>query len=208
MWKRLRAWVSRRRIDFVYIVLVVAGIFAVYFLLTYGEQTAVDFMVSFTAGILGIMAGLSLDRVKEQVKDDRTKKDFLVLMRNELMEIRSSIPPQKKIPLILKTLTKTPLVIHSDVWHSFVASGLMRLLSAEQVTKLSSVYKFVEATRYEAEWIRRVIEESESIPDDMKAEKEVLNRRYDTLQRVYDKRGKQLTEEIDKILKEAWLSQI
>jgi hypothetical protein len=166
----------------------------------------VDFVVSFSAGLLGIVAGLSMDGALERAKDNRTKEDFLALMRNELIEIRGRIPPQTKTPLVLSQLTKIPLMLYPEVWDSFVASGLMRLLSAEQVTKLSSVYKFVKATQYDAEWVRQNVEEFESLPDKMKAEKEILNRRYKFLQESYDRRGEQLTKDIDKLLEETWWS--
>jgi len=115
------------------LVLIVSLLIAIYFFAFYGKETFVDFLVSWSAGILGIMPGFTLDRKREQTKDDRVKKDFLALMRNELKEIRGKIPPQTTIPSML----------YPEVWDSFVSSGLMRLLSAEQVTKLSSAYRFV-----------------------------------------------------------------
>lgn len=193
--KRIRAWISRRRLESYNLVLIVSLLIAIYFFALYGREAFIDFIVSWSAGILGIMAGLSLDRVREQAKDNRDKKDFLVLMRNELTEIRKNIPPQRKVPLML----------YPEVWDSFVSSGLMRLLSAEQVTKLRSVYKFVKGTQYEAEWVRRRVEEHEGLPDTMKSEKEFLKRRCMFLQASYEGHGKELTEEIDKILEEPWL---
>ena len=192
---RIRAWLSRRKLDLYDSVLIVGVAIALYLFAVYGEATFLDFLVSFVAGILGIIAGLGLDRRNEQRMDNRVKNDFLALMRNELTEIKGKIPPQ----------TKTPVMLYPEVWDSFVASGLMRMLSAEQVTKLSSVYRFVKGTRYEAEWVRRRVEEHEGLPDTMKAEKEFLHRRCTFLQESYERHGKQLTKEIDEILKETWL---
>jgi hypothetical protein len=192
---RIKAWISRRRPQSYDLVLIVSLFIAVYFLIFYGRETFVDFLVSFSAGILGIVAGFTLERRREQTKDDQTKKDFLNLMRNELTEIKGKIPPQTKIPLML----------YPEVWDSFVSSGLLRLLSAEQVTKLSSVYRFIKGFQYEAEWVRRVVEEYESIPDTMRAEKETSNRRYRLLQDAYERHGIQLSQAIEKILGEKWL---
>lgn len=194
--KRIRIWLSRRRPESYNLVLIVSGLIAIYFFAFYGKEIFVNFLVSWSAGILGIMAGFTLDRRREQTKDDRIKKDFLALMRNELTEIRGKIPPQ----------TKTPLMLYPEVWDSFVSSGLMRLLSAEQVTKLSSVYRLIKGTQYEAEWVRRVVEEHSSVPEFEKQKKEFLLERYKFLQDSYVRHGTQLSEEIEKILAEKWWS--
>ena len=176
------------------VLLIVAFLFFFFFLVVNGLQTALDFWVSWMAGILGIMTGFALDRKFEQTRDERVKNDFLALMRNELTEIRGKIPPQTKIPLML----------YPEVWDSFVSSGLIRLLSSEQVTKLSNVYKTIKGTQYEAEWVRRLVEKAECTPDIEKEKKERVIARYNFLQNSYVGHGKQLTEEIERTLAEKW----
>lgn len=191
--KRLTAWLSRRKPENYSVVLIVTLFIAVYFFAVYGKETFLSFIISWSAGILGIMAGFTLDRKREEIKDDRVKKDFLVLMRDELTEIKSKIPPQKKIPVML----------YPEVWDSFVASGLMRLLSAEQVTKLSSVYRFVKDFQYETEWLRQIEEETSTLSD-LVDTKQLLKERHKRLEEKYIRNGTRLSEEIDKIIEEKW----
>jgi len=193
--KQIRTWLSKH-LEGYNLVLMVSFLIAISISALYGREAFVSFVVSWSAGILGIMAGFALDRRREENKDDRVKKDFLALMRNELTEIRGKIPPQNK----------TPVMLYPEVWDSFVSSGLMRLLSVEQVTKLSSVYRFIKRTQYEAEWVRRVVEEHSGVPDIQRERQDSLLERYKFLQDGYVRHGKQLSEEIEKILGEKWWS--
>lgn len=178
------------------IVLVGTVVVFLVFLVFYFYTVFTDFLASWVAGLLGILTGFALDRRIEQTKEVRVKNDFLALMHNELKEIKGEIPPQ----------TNTPLMLYPEVWDSFVSSGLMRMLSAEQVTKLSSVYRFIKRTQYEAEWVRRVVEEHSSVPDFEREKKEFLLVRYKFLQDAYERHGKQLSQQIEKILEEKWWS--
>lgn len=194
---RIETWLLNLRTEDIVVMFIVGSTILIYGLfLLYPFTVFLSFLTSWSAGLLGILTGFALDRKIEGVKENRVREDFLALMRNELTETKGKIPPQ----------TKTPVMLYPEVWDSFVASGLMRLLSAEQVVKLSSVYRFVKGTQYEAEWVRRRVEEHESIPDTMRAEKETSYRRYRLLQDAYERHGNQLSQQIEKILGEEWLS--
>jgi len=193
--KRLGTWFFNLRIEDTVVMLIVGSTILVYAVfLLYPITVFFSFLTSWSAGLLGILMGFALDRKIEHVKDDRVRKDFLALMRNELTEIRGKIPPQ----------TKTPLMLYPEVWDSFVSSGLMRLLTAEQVAKLSNVYRLVKGTQYEAEWVRQIVEELSRVPDVEKDEKQFLKERYILLRETYLRNGARLSEEIEKILKEEW----
>jgi len=99
--------------------------------------------------------GFAFDRKIERIKDNGVKRDFLGLIHDELMEIKGKIPPQ----------TKSVLMLYPDIWNSVISSGVIRLLSSEQVTRLSKVYKSIKGTQYEAEWVRRAVEEFNSVPE-------------------------------------------
>jgi hypothetical protein len=172
------------------LLIVLVGTVVVFFIFTvfYGLTVLLDFIVTWGAGLLGILTGFAMDRMIEQTKEEQVKKDFLTLIHDELVEIKGKIPPQ----------TQTPYMLYPEIWDSFVSSGLIRLLSSEQVKKLSSVYKFIKGTQYEAEWVRRAVEDVE------REHKASSLERYKSLQVAYFERGTQLSQEIEKLLKEKW----
>lgn len=194
--KRIKMWLSKAKPeDIALLIVVIATIFAyTLFLVFYSSAVFFSFLTSWTAGISGILIGFALDRRIERAKDDRIKRDFLKLIHNELIEIRGKIPPQ----------TKSVLMLYPDVWVSLISSGVVRLLSPEQVTKLSKVYKSIEGTQYEAEWVRRAIEEFNNVPESEDERRQWLRNRYQVLWDRHLERGKELSKEIGDLIQEKW----
>ena len=164
------------------------------FFFFYSATTFLSFLTSLSAGILGILIGFALDRKIERIKHNRVKRDFLTLIHDELTEIKGKISPQ----------TKSVLMVYPDVWDSLISSGVIRLLSSEQVTRLSKVYKSIKGTQYEAEWVRRAIEEYNNVPPSEKERRQWLKNRFSELWLRHNERGKGLSKEIEDILKEKW----
>jgi hypothetical protein len=148
---------------------------------------------SLFAGIFGIIIGFQLDRISDKNKDFQTKNDFLNLIHEELTEIRKKVYPQ----------TRETYILYTDVWDSAVSSGVIRLLSTEQVGALSKIYKSIKGTSYEAEWVRRDFEELQGLPDDSSSKIPVLIKCIGVRDRHYE-RMENLSKEIDGILKKGW----
>jgi hypothetical protein len=154
----------------------------------------VSFLSGLLAGVLGILVGFSLDRASEEDKDNQIKDEFLKLIHEELTYIRSIIYPQ----------TGRVNLLYTDIWDSVVSSGILRLLTTDQVRKLSQVYKDIKGASYEAEWIRRNSEEFDSLPDDEVGYKvAVLKKMADNVTR-HKKRMEDISIKIDEVLKEDW----
>lgn len=77
------------------------------------------------------------------------------LIHDELIEIKKSIHPQ----------ANEIYLFYTDIWDSVVSSGMVRLLTTDQVTKLSKVYKSIKGVSYETQWVRRDYEELQSTPN-------------------------------------------
>ena len=154
-----------------------------------------SFLTGLLAGIFGILIGFTLDRISDIDKDNQTKEVFLKLIRDELNEIKSLISPQRKGVYLLLT----------DIWDSIIASGIIRLLSPDQVTKLAGVYKQIKGVSYEAVWIRNNSEEWEGIPDTETAKKASAKKRLDNNFDHHKIRMENLSKQIDDVLKEKWL---
>ncbi len=155
-----------------------------------------DGLISFSslfAGIFGIVIGFQLDRISDRNKDSQTKADFLNLIHEELTEIRNMVYPQ----------TKETYILYTDVWDSAVSSGIIRLLSTEQVGTLSKIYKSIKGTSYEAEWVRKDYEELSGLPDDSSAKRPVLKKCNGVRDRHYERMAS-LSKEIDKVLMKEW----
>jgi hypothetical protein len=171
-----------------------SSLIIIYFLVFFRYPEVFAFLSGLTAGIFGILIGFSLDRVSDVDKDNQTKNDFLNLIREELTDIKNSIYPKENRTLILYT----------DIWDSMISSGVIKLLTTKQVTKLSRLYKSIKGASYEAQWIRRNSEELDSLtygkaePQVAVAEKLMKN------VVIHKRRLENITEEIDKVLKEDW----
>lgn len=175
------------------VIMVTLFVYFVFFFF-YSATTFLGFLTSFVAGVLGILIGFGLDRKIEQRKNNRIKRDFLPLIHYELTEIKGKIYPQ----------TETVNMLYPEIWDSLISSGVIRLLSSEQVTKLSKVYRFIKGTQFEAEWVRRAIEEYNNVPPAEKERRQWLKNRFSELWLRHNERGKGLSKEIEDILKEKW----
>ncbi|MGD0644186.1 MAG: hypothetical protein ABSA75_04710 [Candidatus Bathyarchaeia archaeon] len=153
-----------------------------------------DFLSGLLAGIFGILIGFSLDRVSEVDKDSQTKDDFLNLIREELTDTKNSIYPQKEGVYILYT----------DIWDSVISSGVIRLLTTEQVSKLSRVYKAIKGASYEAEWIGRNSEELDSLHYDKVRSRAAVTEKLAINIVHHNKRMEDISKMIDEVLREEW----
>jgi hypothetical protein len=158
------------------------------------RSDVLSFAIGLLAGIFGILIGFSLDRFSDEQKDIQTKNDFLNLIQEELRDIKSKIYPQ----------TRSVYLLYTDIWDSMISSGVIKLLTSQQVTELSSVYKFIKGTSYEAEWVRQDFEELESIPQNKKDEIECVNKKCVGLMEGHIKRMNELNKQIDEVLKKEW----
>ncbi len=171
-------------------VTVIIYIFFVFFLGSPG------FLSELFAGILGILIGFSLNRRIDARKDEQDKKDLLRDLRDELEETKRKIFPQ----------TESVLMLYPETWDSATSSGRIRVLNSEQVRKLSKVYRDIKGTQYEGEWVRRAVEEFNNVPETEKERRKWLEKRYSDLWARQLERGKELSVEIEEILKEKWWS--
>ena len=153
-----------------------------------------DFLSGLLAGIFGILIGFSLNRVSEMNKSNQAKNDFLNLMREELTDIKNSIHPQKE----------GVHVLYTDIWDSMISSGVIRLLTTEQVTKLSRVYKSIKAVSYEAEWVGRNSDELDNLHYDKVSSRVVVTEKL-AFNLIHHKNHMEiLSKMIDEVLKEEW----
>jgi hypothetical protein len=176
------------------LIIVISGMEFLYILGFFLYSEVFAFLSGLLAGIFGIIIGFSLDRISDVDKDNQTKDDFLNLIREELTDIKNSIYPKENRVLILYT----------DIWDSVISSGVIRLLITEQVLKLSRVYKSIKGASFEAEWIRRNSEELDSLIYDKADTKVAVSEKMINNVVRHKRRMENITEEIDKVLKEDW----
>jgi hypothetical protein len=155
---------------------------------------AFGFLSGLLAGIFGILIGFSLERVSETNKANQTKNDFLNLIREELTGTKNSIYPQKE----------GVHVLYTDIWDSVISSGVIRLLTTEQVTKLSRVYKSIKVVSYEAEWIGRNSDELDTLHYDKVSSKVAVTEKLSINLIHHKKHMEILSKMIDEVLKEEW----
>jgi hypothetical protein len=153
-----------------------------------------DFLSGLLAGIFGILIGFSLNKVSEVNKSNQTKNDFLNLIREELTDTKKNIYPQKEGVHILYT----------DIWDSIISSGVIRLLTTEQVTKLSRVYKSIKVVSYEAEWVGRNSDALDSLHYDKVSSREAVTEKLSFNLVHHKKHMEILNGMIDEVLKEDW----
>lgn len=155
-----------------------------------------DFLSGLLAGIFGILIGFSLNKVSEINKSNQTKNDFLNLIREELTDTKKSIYPQKEGVHILYT----------DIWDSIISSGVIRMLTTEQVTKLSRVYKSIKVVSYEAEWVGRNSDALDSLHlhYDKLSSREAVTEKLSFNLAHHKKHMEILNGMIDEVLKEDW----
>lgn len=195
--KRSRVVAVLKRLSWVFV-----GLFILVFLVVlFGalgfipSPEVFDFLSGLLAGIFGILIGFSLDRVSDVEQDIQTKNDFLNLLREELADIKNSIYPQKE----------GVYVLYTDIWDSVISSGVIRLLTTEQVTKLSRVYKAIKSASYEAGWIALHSEELDSIHiDKTRSRTASVSEKLAVNLTHHNKRMENIGKMIDEVLKEAW----
>ena len=153
-----------------------------------------SFLTGLLAGIFGILIGFSLDRVSEVDKDNQTKTDFLNLIREELTDTKNNIYPQKKETYILYT----------DIWDSMISTGVIRLLTTQQVTKLSKVYKSIKGASYEAEYFRRNSKENDRLIKANLLPRAAVTEKTLTSLIELKERMEDISKMIDDVLKEDW----
>jgi|SRR5208283_4138609 len=179
-----------------FIVVFVIGFFGILGFIPSSE--VFDFLSGLLAGIFGILIGFSIDRSSDVNKDNQTKDDFLNLIREELTDTKNSIYPQKEGVYILYT----------DIWDSVISSGVIRLLTTEQVTKLSRVYKSIKSASYEAEWIGLNSEDLDSLHYDKTRSKVAVTEKLAINLTHHNKRLENIGKMIDEVLKEDWWNKI
>lgn len=148
----------------------------------------------FAVTFLGVFLAFGLDRTIDWWKNRGAKNDLLRDLHDELETTKNKIPPQ----------TKDVLMLYPEVWDSTISSGQIRLLNSEQVKKLTVLYREIKGTQYEAEWVRRAVEEFNNVPENEKSRRDWLKNRYKLLWRRQTARGGGLTEKIEAILQEKW----
>ena len=159
----------------------------------YGYSNFVEFLILFSAGFLGILVSLTLNESMETGKDKRIARDFLNLIHMELAEIKNDVDTKKSHVFI----------VYTYIWDSMVSSGLLRLLTSDQVGKLSVLYKEIKGASYESERVNHIYEE---LKNAMMRTPEVLNALPIAEKNVAENRscvGK-LSTDIDKVLNEKW----
>lgn len=193
--KRIAKWL-RDRLEMTIFATILLSTIGAYFLfmLFYEKNVFFDFVTQFTAGLFGILLGFSLGMFAEKFKDNEVKQDFLNLIHEELNEIRGLIYPQVNAVNLLYT----------DIWDSAISSGVIRLLTTDQVTKLPKVYKGIKGASYEAEWVRRDFEELESTPESQADMKTCIENKCIKVRDRHYERMKLISKQIDDALKEKW----
>lgn len=136
-----------------------------------------------------------LDRLINWVNRVRARQDLKHRLHVELETVRGKVSPQ----------TDSVVMLYPDIWDSAVSSGELGLLDANEVVKLAEVYRFVKGTQYEAEWVRRSIEEYNNVPATEKERRDWLKDRFTFLWARHNERGEKLTTRIDEIFQDEQL---
>jgi hypothetical protein len=148
----------------------------------------------FVATISGVFLAFSLDRAIDWINRRRDRKKLLRNLHTELVETKTKLFPK----------TQSVVLLYPDMWDSAISSGATSLLSSDQIVKLAKVYRYIKGTHYEAEWVRRAIEEFNNVPRAEKEKKQWLRIRYEELWDRHFNRGKDLSNRIESILREKW----
>jgi len=130
-----------------------------------------------------------LNRAIDVRNRGQDKRDLLRDLHDELKETRSK-------------LTGKANLLFPDIWKSAISSGQIRLLNSEQVTKLARVYRDIQATEYDAKWVKQAREDyqAEGHPTTLK----ILLDRWVEYSKRQEEREKDLCKKIEEILKEKW----
>lgn len=175
------------------IIFVIAIVVLLIIFIVYGYSNAVEFIILFSAGFLGILVSLTLNETQQKKKDSEIARDFLNLIHKEPMEIKNDVDTQKS----------DVFIVYTYIWDSMVSSALLRLLTSDQVSKLSVLYKEIKSASYEAEWVRRAYEGLKYAPNQTN---EVLKALPIAKKNVDENRSRvrNLGTKIDNVLNEKW----
>jgi hypothetical protein len=153
-------------------------------------DVAVTELLKLLPVFFGVFLAFSLDRAIDWLKDRRNKQGLLSRLHTELGEIKEKLTGEGHLHF-------------PDIWDSAISSGQIRLLDAEQVRRLSSVYRDVKAVEYEARRVRDLAEEIRvakakgHVPNELN----YLWSQYSALQRNSEEK---LREKVEELLKEKW----
>jgi hypothetical protein len=147
---------------------------------------ALELVVTFS----GVFLAFMLDRLIDWRKEQQAKKEMLKNLACELNELK-------------KSLTGDAYKLYPDVWDSVVASGKLELLSSDQLTKLTNVYRIIKGTDYEAVRVRDAKEAfmQNNHPSVMIH----LQENWTRISSNHLKRMAETNALIDEVLKEPWL---
>ena len=148
----------------------------------------------FAATLLGVFLALIGKMLVDWVYRGRERRKLKHLLRSELVDITGRLYPK----------TGSVLALYPDIWDSAISSGAVRLLSLGQTIKLTRVYGYIKGTHFEAEWVRRVIEEFNSVLPTEKEKRQWLATYVKILRDKHNERGKDLSQRIEALLKEEW----
>jgi len=137
---------------------------------------------------LGVFLAFTLDRLIDWHKRKQNKSDLLRDLHDELEESRDKLTGKANLHF-------------PDIWKSAISSGQIRLLTSEQVRKLARVYRGIQATEYDAKWVKQAREDYLTCDYSVRAKLEERWIQYSDLQR---KRENELRERIKELLKEKW----
>ena len=167
----------------VVITLLIALIFRVF-----GELIFFDYLTEFSATMLGVLFAFNLNRHLESRKQEQVKNDLLCDICDELKESRDKLNGNSNLHF-------------PDIWKSAISSGQVRLLSSEQVRKISSVYEQIQAIEYEAKWVKQTKEDFETCEPNLSNK---LAMRHGKLAAIQIDHEKKLRIKIEELLKEKW----
>jgi hypothetical protein len=85
-----------------------------------------------------------------------------------------------------------------------ISSGVVRLLTTEQVNKISRVYKAIKSGSYEAGWIALHSEELDNLHFDKTRSRAVVSEKLTVNLTHHNKRMENVGKMIDEVLKEEW----
>jgi hypothetical protein len=124
--------------------------------------------------LLGFILGYGTNRYTEVYKRKKDKKNLLSNINDELNKIMNVL-----------TGTLPPNRLHAPIWDSAIASGLLRLLSLDQMKSLAEVYNVVKDVDEDAKKVKELYIELQSIkpPSDFST----IDPSYDTLKNLLNK---------------------
>jgi len=176
------------------LIIFASSLIIIYFLVFFRYPEVFAFLSGLIAGIFGILIGFQLDRVSDVDKDNQRKEDFLSLLHEELLRIKNYLNQRKN----------GVFPFYTDIWDSIVSSGLIRLLTIEQISKLSKLYWEIRDVSYEAGWVYRSIKKLGQTPIINTEERSFIENNVIDDRDFHKTRMNDLSKHIDEVLKGDW----